>query len=238
MGGEGIGISGAEAAGMLCWWLEAGVDVAVQEEPRNWLRQEAPAESIPAQEAPAAAPEEEVPETLDLFRDWLAASNAVPLARSGGRRVLPVGAEDAPVMILADVPSGEEAAAGQPIAGDARELAERMLAAIGIRADEAYLANISCLHAPGQRLSDRDLQECAAVARRHIALARPKRLLLFGDAPARALTGKPLAEARGHVHTIEGVRTVATFHPRHLLKRTSDKALAWKDLLLLMEEDK
>lgn len=238
MGGEGIGISGAEAAGMLCWWLEAGVDVAVQEEPRNWLRQEAPAESIPAQEAPAAAPEEEVPETLDLFRDWLAASNAVPLARSGGRRVLPVGAEDAPVMILADVPSGEEAAAGQPIAGDARELAERMLAAIGIRADEAYLANISCLHAPGQRLSDRDLQECAAVARRHVALARPKRLLLFGDAPARALTGKPLAEARGHVHTIEGVRTVATFHPRHLLKRTSDKALAWKDLLLLMEEDK
>lgn len=238
MGGEGIGISGAEAAGMLCWWLEAGVDVAVQEEPRNWLRQEAPAESIPAQEAPAAATEEEVPETLDHFRDWLAASNAVPLARSGGRRVLPVGAEDAPVMILADVPSGEEAAAGQPIAGDARDLAERMLAAIGIRADEAYLANISCLHAPGQRLSDRDLQECAAVARRHVALARPKRLLLFGDAPARALTGKPLAEARGHVHTIEGVRTVATFHPRHLLKRTSDKALAWKDLLLLMEEDK
>jgi DNA polymerase len=35
---------------------------------------------------------------------------------------------------------------------------------------------------------------------------------------------------------VEGVRTVATFHPRQLLKRPSDKALAWKDLLLLTEE--
>jgi DNA polymerase len=36
---------------------------------------------------------------------------------------------------------------------------------------------------------------------------------------------------------VEGVRTVATFHPRMLLERSSDKARAWSDLLLLMEED-
>jgi DNA polymerase len=70
-----------------------------------------------------------------------------------------------------------------------------------------------------------------------VALAKPKRLLLLGDTPARALLGKPLAAARGHVHKIEGVRTVATFHPRQLLQRSSDKALAWRDLLLLMEDE-
>ena len=42
--------------------------------------------------------------------------------------------------------------------------------------------------------------------RHHIALVKPKRLLLLGDAPARALTGQPLASARGKVHRIEGVR--------------------------------
>ena len=52
-----------------------------------------------------------------------------------------------------------------------------------------------------------------------------------------ALLGKPAAAARGHVHKIEGVRTVATFHPRFLLDRPSNKALAWRDLLLLMEEE-
>ena len=61
-------------------------------------------------------------------------------------------------------------------------------------------------------------------------MAKPKRLLLFGDGPSQALLGKPLSQARGHVHKVEGVRTVATFHPRHLINRPLDKSLAWKDL--------
>ena len=36
---------------------------------------------------------------------------------------------------------------------------------------------------------------------------------------------------------VEGVRAVASFHPRFLLDRPSNKALAWRDLLLLMEEE-
>ena len=75
------------------------------------------------------------------------------------------------------------------------------------------------------------------MARDHVRLAKPERLLLLGDAAAKALTGQPLASARGRVHRIEGVRAVATFHPRWLLQRPSDKALAWKDLLLLMSEE-
>jgi DNA polymerase len=86
-------------------------------------------------------------------------------------------------------------------------------------------------------LSPQELEACAVIARRHVAAAKPRRLLLLGDGPARALLGKPLAAARGHIHKIEGVRTVATFHPRFLMMRPSDKALAWRDLLLLMEED-
>lgn len=82
-----------------------------------------------------------------------------------------------------------------------------------------------------------DRAECAEIARRHIRLAKPKRLLLLGDGPAQALLGKPLPQARGHVHKIEGIRTVVTFHPRHLINRPLDKSLAWKDLLLLMEDE-
>ena len=52
-----------------------------------------------------------------------------------------------------------------------------------------------------------------------------------------ALLGKRLPQARGHVHKVEGVRTVATFHPRNLVNQPSNKSLAWKDLLLLMEDE-
>ena len=234
MGGDYDRIGAAEAASALGWWLEAGVDVAVAESPRNWLERKAEPPNV---REPSAAAVSQALETLDLFRDWLEKAPALPLASLGSKRVLPHGAEGAPVMLIAEMPTGEDAAEGRPIAGDAWQLMERMLAAIGIDAADAYSASLSCFHSPGARVSGEDLESCAEIARRHIAVAKPQRLLLFGDAPSLALLGKRLVQARGHVHKIEGVRAVVTFHPRQLLSRPSDKALAWRDLLLLMEEE-
>ena len=238
MGGEHDRLTAAEAASVIGWWIEAGVDVAIQEKPRAWLG-EAPTQAPAVEQQPAAAPSasDEIPGSLEAFRGWLAQSSAIPFGTTATKRVLPKGLEQAEVMLLVDMPTPEEIADDQPIGGQAWELTQRMLAAIGLSAEDAYVAALSCAYSPGSRLGPKDLEACAAIARRHIALARPKRLLLLGDSPNRALLGKPLTTARGHVHKIEGVRTVATFHPRHLLQRASDKALAWRDLLLLMEEE-
>jgi DNA polymerase len=236
MGGEHDRLTAAEAASVLSWWIEAGVDVAIQERPRMWLGDAA----APAPEPhviPAAEVRDEVPASLEAFRSWLGASATLPFARAGTRRVLPRGLEAAEIMLLADMPTQEDVAGDAPISGGAWELTQRMLAAIGFSADQAYVATLSCFHSPGSRIAGKELEACADLARRHIALAKPKRLLLLGDGPAKALLGKPLTAARGHLHKIEGVRTVATFHPRFLLERPSNKALAWRDLLLLMEEE-
>jgi uracil-DNA glycosylase len=225
-----------ELADLLEWWVEAGVDVAVAEAPRDWLK--APARHLPAPE-PGAAPNVAEPshETLAELRDWLASSVKLPLASATAKRILPHGPENAAIMLLSDAPALEDFSSGQPIGGEAWTLAEKMLAAIGIGADEAYSASLSCFHAPGAQMSETDRAACAEIARNHIVLAKPKRLLLFGDGPCRALLGQPLLGARGRAHKIEGVRTVATFHPRQLIKRPSDKAKAWADLLLLTEEE-
>lgn len=237
MGGEHDRLTAAEAASVLGWWVEAGVDVAIQEKPRAWFGEAATHVPASATEPSAAsAVVEEIPTSLDAFRDWFAGA-ALPFTAPTSRRVLPTGVEAAEVMLLADMPTVEDIADDRPIGGQAWELTQRMLAAIGFSADQAYVASLTCAHSPGTRLAGPDLEACAAIARRHVALAKPKRLLLLGDTPARALLGKPLTAARGHVHKIEGVRAVATFHPRQLLQRASDKALAWRDLLLLMEEE-
>ncbi len=231
----------AEAMSALGWWLDAGVDVAIAESPRDWRRAALPAAIVPLAVAASSAPgslSRHASVDLAAFRAWLEVEPGLPLERPGARRVLPLGSELSPLMIMADFPSATESAEGRPLAGDSWVLAQRMLAAIGIAPDSAYLATLACFHAPGaRRLVDAELERCGEIARDHIRLARPARLLLFGDAPARALTGHPLAAARGKVHRIEGVRAVATFHPRWLLQRPSDKALAWKDLLLLMSEE-
>jgi uracil-DNA glycosylase family 4 len=238
VGGEGhdnARIGAPEAASLLDWWLESGVDALVQESPRNWLKPASALQTAPADPEPSA--QTSPPENLAAFQEWLERSDAIPLAPAAARRVLPHGVEQAAVMVIADAPGQEDAAAGQPIGGDAWELTKRMLAAIGMSSDEAYFASLSCAYAPGARLAGKELEVCADIARRHIALVKPKRLILLGDGPSRALLGKPVAQARGHIHKIEGVRTVSTFHPRLLMKQASNKALAWRDLLLLMEED-
>jgi DNA polymerase len=237
VGGEVNLIGEAEARSALLWWLDAGVDIAIQEEPRNWLK-------APEPKQKPGAPQPEQPkvilptqETLSDLQEFLASSVHLPLAGASARRVAPHGPEAAAIMLVSDAPSLEDAAAGQPIGGEAWELTRRMLAAIGMRAEQAYSASLSYFHAPGARMTPADREACAEIARRQIAMVKPKRLLLFGDTPCVALLGKRLVEARGHIHKVEGVRTIATFHPRHLIKRPLDKSLAWQDLLLLMEDE-
>ena len=233
MGGELQVIDRDAADSLINWWLDAGVDVAVSESPRDWLGRNKPVKAEPAAVANVSEPN---PETLAALRDWLANSAQLPLASASAKRILPHGPDEAAIMLLSDAPALEDLASGQPIGGDAWALALKMLAAIGIGAEAAYSASLSCIHSPGTRMSEKDRAECAEIARRHIALAKPKKLLLFGDGPCKALLSEPLTRARGRVHRIEGIRTVATFHPRWLLQRPSDKALAWRDLLLLMSE--
>lgn len=232
MGGEVESIGTPEARSALAWWLEAGVDTAIQEEPRNWLK---PVERIIRDEAPAppAEPEPPVHGTLAEFREWLATSEHLPMSSRAARRVLPQGSEKPAIMLLAEAPEDSTG----PLGGDAWELAKRMLAGIRIPLDASYSAALSFFHAPGARMSAADRDSLAEIARMHVRLVAPERLLLFGDGPSLALTGKRLIEARGHVHRVEGVRTIVTFHPRHLVNRPLDKSLAWQDLLLLMEDE-
>lgn len=234
MGGDLDSIGVAEARSAIGWWLEAGVDVAIQDEPRNWLQPPKPFSK--AEPAPAANVAPPSHETLAELQQWLGSSLQLPLASAAARRILPHGPENAPVMLLSDAPALEDFTAGKPIGGDAWILMQRMLAAIGLAGEEAYSASLSCFHAPGTKMTDQDRADCADLARRHVKLVKPQRLLLLGDGPCSAILGKRLLDARGHVHKVEGVRTVATFHPRHLIKRPLDKSLAWRDLLLLMED--
>lgn len=229
MGGLGIATENREAISALRWWLEMGVDVAIDEQPHNWLEAKTPVVPV-ADPTPAV-----LPDNLEAFREWLSTSPDAPLASARSKAVVPMGAVDAEIMLICEPPTRDELAAGEPIGGPAAELMQRMLAAIGLAGTE-YSANLACFHSPGTRLSPEQLEACASAARKHVALARPKRLLLLGELPSRALLGNPLPQARGHVHKIEGVRTIATFHPRQLLKRPQDKRLAWEDLLLLMNE--
>jgi DNA polymerase len=240
VGGDLETVWSAEAAASLIgWWLDAGVDVAIAEEPRDWLgKSPLPATGVAdgivdeSRSVPVAKRD-----TLEDFHAWLNQASDLPLFHAGAARALPHGPANAGIMLISDLPGRECAAEGRPIGGEAWQLTVRMLAAIGFKPDEAYVASLSCFPTPGQRIDPAALERCASIMREHIALVAPRRLLLLGDGPAKALTGQSAVQARGRIHRIDGIPAVATMHPRLLLERPQDKAHAWRDLLLLMSEE-
>jgi uracil-DNA glycosylase family 4 len=231
----------AAATSALTWWAEAGVDTLVDEAPRDWLRPKS-REAPPPAEAPAEAPEETLPGQLDLFQAWLASSDRLSFASPAAPRICPAGDPASGLMILADMPSGEDCAAGTLISGEAGRLFDRMLAAIGRDRESIYLAALSCIRSPSGQLDSKAMKSCAALARHHVGLAAPRVVLLFGDACAKALLGLSVPQARGRWHEIAThagpVKALATIAPRQLLESPRLKAMAWADLQMLIEEVK
>ena len=229
--GERNLMSTDRAASALKWWSDAGVDTIVAEAPRNWL---APA---PATPAPAAEPEAPagMPDTLEAFQTWLAEA-PLPFAAPNSRRLAPAGEPAGGLMVMTDMP----APGGSFFGDEADALFGRMLAAIGLSPEAIYLATLSPARSASGTLDRTIERNLADIARHHVGLVRPKALLLFGDACARALLGAPVAKARGRWHALATpageVRTLATIKPDNLVDQLALKKLAWADLQMLMEE--
>jgi len=242
-----------EAESLLGWWRDAGVDTAVQEEPRNWLKP-APPPSLnesdgPGSEAGAGAPRlrsgrpepvvEPLPDQLPLFHKWLKASDTLPFAAPHAPRVCPSGDPASGLVVMTAMPSTEDCAAGTMLSGESGLLFDRMLAAIGRSRETSYMAGLSCLRPAGGRLDPASAGRCAEIARHHLGLVSPKAVLVVGDACSRALLGMPASQARGTVHRIATpageVAAVVTLHPDYLLDHLAAKAHAWADLQLLQE---
>jgi DNA polymerase len=232
--------SPGDAASALQWWSEAGVDVLVDEAPRDWLRPKAPAAAARAAAAAVPAPAEEtLPGQLDLFQAYLRDSESLSYASPSAPRVCPSGDPAAGLMILTDMPSSDDCASGALLSGEAGRLFDRMLAAIGRDRASIYLAALSCLRSPDGRFTTDASRQCATLARHHLGLAAPRAALLFGDACSQALLGLPMARARGRWHEIAThagpIPALVTLPPDYLLRMPAQKRLAWADLQMLLE---
>ena len=225
-------MAGDWAASALKWWQDAGVDTIVGETPRDWL---APAAAAPAV-APAAAPEA-LPDTLEAFQAWWLAGDLAFAPLAG--RVGPAGDPGSGLMVLIDMPSAADVAAGVLLSGEAGALFDRMMAAIGRGRDSLYLASLSPARTAAGALDAAAAKRAAEIGRHHVGLVRPGALLLFGDACAKALLGGSVAQARGKWHELETptgkISTLVTIRPEKLVSQPGLKKLAWDDLQMLRE---
>ncbi|WP_288457646.1 uracil-DNA glycosylase family protein [uncultured Sphingomonas sp.] len=230
----------AAAASALDWWRDAGVDVLVADEPLRWLEAPPPAPTPAIAPATAAPAPDVLPDTLEAFAAWRLGEGA-PDAGWGGVPIAASGPAGATVMILVDCPERDDR--DVLMEGPVGRLFDRMLAAIGLDRAQVALAAV-CARRPTTGRVPRDIEaRLGTIARHHVELVAPKRLLAMGDAASRAILSMNVADARGRYHPLNHrngtvTEVVATHHPRFLLDRPAAKTEAWRDLLMLTQEQR
>lgn len=220
------------AASALDWWHDAGVDTLVDDLPHDWLTGTfAPIDIV--ETVPVAYT---LPATLDAFLTWRTGT-AAPESGWSGVMIAASGPATADLMVLVDCPERDDREA--MMSGATGRLFDRMLTAIGRSRADIHLTAVCAARPTGGQMPRETQARLGEIARHHVALVAPKRLLVIGDAASRAVLSTELTEARGRLQCFShngGKRTdvVASFHPRFLLDKPAAKAEAWKDLQLLI----
>jgi uracil-DNA glycosylase len=166
---------------ILAFYVEAGVDCAIGEEPVNRLADDTPppseiaaaprvertlptppAAARPAPMAPAVAPPPEAAimsareaagsaQTLDDLRALLETFDGCALKFTASRLVFADGNPQSRLMFVGEAPGRDEDLAGLPFVGRSGQLLDRMIGAIGLDRTKVYIANIIPWRPPGNR---------------------------------------------------------------------------------------
>jgi DNA polymerase len=251
------------ARALLDFYLEAGADALVGDEPVDRFADPAPvrpaaaaapkaaAPPRPGVEAPALAPA--IPEaaameareaaksaaTLDELRAIVERFDGCALKASATQLVFSDGNPQARLMLVGEAPGRDEDIEGLPFIGRSGKLLDSMLAAIGLDRSAVYIANVVPWHPPGNRTpTPQETQICLPFIRRQIELADPDVLVCLGGPSSQTLLGQSgITKIRGRwfqFHTgRREIRAMPTFHPAFLLRSPLQKRFAWRDFLAI-----
>jgi DNA polymerase len=202
---------------LLAFYLEAGVDCALMEEPVDRLSEPesrpapAPVREVapsPVREMPAAMPavprSETAPApeaavamareaartapTLDALRALLEKFEGCALRNTATRLVFADGNPEARIMFVGEAPGRDEDIAGLPCVGRSGKLLDRMIAAIGLDRSKAYIANVIPWRPPGNRTpTPQETQICLPFIQRQIELVNPDVLVTLGNPSTQTL---------------------------------------------------
>jgi DNA polymerase len=163
-----------------------------------------------------------------------------PLAYAGRHNIVFAdGDPNARLMFVGEGPGADEDATGVPFVGKAGQLLNNMIAAMGLKREEVYIANIVKCRPPGNRTPEYvEATTCSQFLVEQIDIVRPQVIVALGATAATYLLGvrQSLSSLRGVWHSARGAKVAVTYHPAFLLRDPRQKGEAWKDLQRVMAE--
>jgi DNA polymerase len=184
--------------------------------------------------------------TLAELEAAIANFEGCALRKTATHTVFADGTPHAPVMVIGEAPGADEDRLGKPFVGRSGQLLDRMLAAIGLdRQTNVYITNILFWRPPGNRKpTEAEIALCLPFVWRHIALGRPRVVLLSGGTATSAILGRAegITKLRGKWFDLpvagldSPVPALTTYHPSFLLRTPGRKSESWRDFLELQSK--
>jgi uracil-DNA glycosylase family 4 len=143
------------------------------------------------------------------------------LANGRTQVVYGVGDPHADLMFIGEGPGYHEDRQGLPFVGAAGQLLTRLLAEIGLRRDDVYIANVVKCRPPNNRDPYPDeIDACSPYLREQIALVDPHVIVTLGNFATRYVLGRQVSigRVRGQRFPIDGRLVIPTFHPAAILR--------------------
>lgn len=150
------------------------------------------------------------------------------------------------LMFIGEAPGADEDRTGVPFVGRAGQLLNKMIAAMGFRREDVYIANVLKTRPPNNATPTvEEAQLCAPYLHEQIAIVRPEAIVTVGLPATRLIldTTDSMGRLRGRWAEyvgpgLEGIRVpvMPTYHPAYLLRSytAENRKKVWSDLQQVM----
>ena len=168
----------------------------------------------------------ELMDSLDEIARLVSRCTDCELHRGRTNAVPGEGASDAELMFIGEGPGSQEDRQGRPFVGPAGRFLEELLAGIGLRRQQVYIANVVKCRPPQNRDPlPAEIGACSKYLNRQIELIGPTLIVTLGRfSLARFFPGESMTRARGRLREKDGRRIYPIMHPAAALYRQEMRA--------------
>jgi len=150
----------------------------------------------------------------ELYKE-IALCQLCEIARFRTKVVPGEGAENANILFIGEAPGWHEDQQGRPFVGPAGKFLDELLASIGLKREQVYIANvIKCRPTNNRDPLPVEIQNCRKWLDRQIELISPKVIVTLGRySMAMFFPGKSISKIHGTAQKRDNVIYYAMYHP-------------------------
>ncbi|PIW40029.1 MAG: uracil-DNA glycosylase [Chloroflexi bacterium CG15_BIG_FIL_POST_REV_8_21_14_020_46_15] len=169
---------------------------------------------------------------IEVYRQ-IASCQDCELAKHRNKVVPGEGPEDADLLFIGEAPGWNEDQQGRPFVGAAGGFLDQLLASIGLRREQVYIANVIKCRPPQNRdpLPD-EIQACSKWLDHQVEIIQPRVIVTLGRySLAKYFPGESIGKIHGKPRKQNDIIYYPMYHPAAALHQGSLRKIIQEDML-------